>query len=860
MQADDSRTSHCFLKRDVSPVQKLLAAVVCLCALQVAGAAQPTAPAFSEQPAVKAAGGNVSIRFALSAPTDVEVAVISAEGQVVRHLAAGVLGGPNEPPAPLKPGLAQELVWDGKDDAGNPVPGTRAPLSVRVRAGMSMKFGRIIGTSPYTGDLGSFGNGIAVSSNGAVLLRLSANTGFHCERPWQLREFDAAGTYRRTLLPYPSSLPPDKAQGCRTIDAGDGLLTPAQRSALYPVFCSFGDELCNRVVDEQAVFADSRNGRLLFYRLDGSGALRTVPMRFAQERSDAFRDCMSAPQMALSPDGRFAYYSGVAHRPYPKANKPSDIDPAYPQGRIYRQDLTRTNAPPERFFDLTLPDWEQAKYWLPSVHNNRTAASGIDVAANGNLYVCDLVNQEVAEVAPDGRLLSRTKVPWPDKVLVARSGAFYVLSLSVSEMAPEFRAGAATLLKVVGRGAEGKVVARLPLKGVPPNSLALVDAGPTSSIWLGGERQLVRVEDQGETLVSATGNLLNSNTNAIDFVCYGDVDAEAEKVYVTSGVGPIWGFDGNTGAGGRLAIGGVDLAVGPQGSLHVWSGWHGHVIRYDRNLSPLNIPGTANNRYDASFVEGRMGRGQSVPGMDVDAQGRVYAMVDRDGPSQVIVFDLNGKLVSFGREIRQEKGKGVAIVPGAESFPALIDGLSRPDSCVRLDRAGNIYLMRRELAKDHVPPTGFAKENAYLLATGTICKFGPQGGEFTKGGEAKGLLRRYRAACGPISGTWASTGSCCTCARPRFDVDDYGRLYVPNSMTYKVTLLDNADNPILVFGGYGNWDAQGPQSAEPKPEIPLGWPVFACATDKAIYVGDTLNHRVVRADKQWAAEAVCKLP
>jgi hypothetical protein len=95
--------------------------------------------------------------------------------------------------------------------------------------------------------------------------------------------------------------------------------------------------------------------------------------------------------------------------------------------------------------------------------------------------------------------------------------------------------------------------------------------------------------------------------------------------------------------------------------------------------------------------------------------------------------------------------------------------------------------------------------------------------------------------------------------RPRFDVDAYGRLYIPHGVTYKVTLCDNADNEILAFGGYGNWDAQGPASVEPKPEIPLGWPIFAGASDRFIYVGDGLNHRVVRVDKQFAAAETCEV-
>ena len=102
---------------------------------------------------------------------------------------------------------------------------------------------------------------------------------------------------------------------------------------------------------------------------------------------------------------------------------------------------------------------------------------------------------------------------------------------------------------------------------------------------------------------------------------------------------------------------------------------------------------------------------------------------------------------------------------------------------------------------------------------------------------------------------------------PRFDVDDFGRVYIPNAITYTVSVRDNADNEIARFGGYGNYDAPGgpsisigAQTKDAKPQaaapIPLGWPVTAGASDRHIYVGDCLNHRVVREDKKWAVEKV----
>ena len=88
-------------------------------------------PAFTKKPAATRAGDKTKIEFAVDRSTDVEVAVLGADGKVVRHLAAGVLGGRNDPPAPLKPGLAQSLEWDGCDDLGKPAAG--GPLTVRVR-------------------------------------------------------------------------------------------------------------------------------------------------------------------------------------------------------------------------------------------------------------------------------------------------------------------------------------------------------------------------------------------------------------------------------------------------------------------------------------------------------------------------------------------------------------------------------------------------------------------------------------------------------------------------------------------------------------------------------------------------------
>jgi hypothetical protein len=102
--------------------------------------------------------------------------------------------------------------------------------------------------------------------------------------------------------------------------------------------------------------------------------------------------------------------------------------------------------------------------------------------------------------------------------------------------------------------------------------------------------------------------------------------------------------------------------------------------------------------------------------------------------------------------------------------------------------------------------------------------------------------------------------SSCRCKTPRFDLDDYGRLYIPNPLTCSVRVCDNEGNVMAVFGAYGNHDSDGPKSRVPVPEIPLICPMGVAASDNHIYVADEINRRVVRVDCTFAAQAVCEMP
>ncbi len=825
----------------------------------------PTAsaePRFATPPKVTRSGEGWEISFAVNQSTDVEVAVLDRDGKVIRHLAAGVLGGKNPPPQPLQVGLDQHVAWDGKNDDGEKVATDDA--QVRVSAGTKVRFGRLIGSSPYTGSVAVMPyrapvNGLVTDEQGNLHVLMMSEVGSHGNSgkwPWQLRKFDSQGTYQRTLLPYPPSTKAAQASGYILLPTNDKRFVPANQSSLYPVFATFGNEIVPRLSAGRVVFVHSETRELNFFSLDGSNKLQTVPMWPATSK-------LKCPnwidiQVALSPDGNTAYYSNVAGLPY-DGKKPADIDAEWPQGRVYRQDLTTAGSVPTTLFDLTLPDFSKNPYWMPSAWDKKSASAGIDTDAQGNVLVCDLVNQQIVEISPAGKLLSSTPVPWPDKVLVARkTGDLYVVSRKVS------RGGlpAATLTKISGRGTDAKVVSTLELAGIIGAGHTLDESGQTPVLWLAGPRDqqnqhesgaLMRVEDRGNKLVITGDQFLNRDAQAITFVSYTDADREAELIYVTRSGGTVWRFNGITGEGGPLPFKAADLAIGPRGEIYTLGtvgSWEGPIARYTRDLKPIQSATADANTY--GYVSNRAGRGISICGLDVDTQGRVFATYGSN-ECHVRVFDTQGALVDFPRQVDDLRGKG--------KVPVAITGVTGFGGSLRVDRAGNIYLLQGGVPSKTAVPAGFDGDEAWQHAVGTIYKFPPSGGEINSANNkvksVSGAVAQY-VGCGSVS-QWRAAGSC-VCTKPRFDVDDFGRLYIPNAITFSVSMRDNADNEIVQFGDYGNFDCQGAGSIESQPAIPLGWAISASATDKHIYIGDCLNHRLVRVDKQFAAAAIIKLP
>jgi hypothetical protein len=186
-------------------------------------------------------------------------------------------------------------------------------------------------------------------------------------------------------------------------------------------------------------------------------------------------------------------------------------------------------------------------------------------------------------------------------------------------------------------------------------------------------------------------------------------------------------------------------------------------------------------------------------------------------------------------------------------------------SGIKFDPAGNIYVGSTIKAPDRITIPGFENDEFSMnLFSGSIIKYAAS--DTNKSvvwsnkttGTAVGALKVYPQAYGTFTGGGTST-NCCFCNSPRFDLDPYGRLYIPNSSTGKITIADNEGNTILTFGEYGNVDCRGglPGSIGEiysAPSIPIAWPVSVAATEDYIYVGDYINARIVRVQKTYSVD------
>ena len=350
-------------------------------------------------------------------------------------------------------------------------------------------------------------------------------------------------------------------------------------------------------------------------------------------------------------------------------------------------------------------------------------------------------------------------------------------------------------------------------------------------------------------------------------------------------------YDGKTGALDKTwpDIGMDMMDFGPDGLLYARIGSYGkHVARFDRfgkvvsflkGVMPkkgyYELPDYL-NKYNDPFTVISYGTGGS------NVQQKGFAVSPANGDIYVHIQYVDpGWAAANCKEWKKDMALIAVFAPdGSLKCANAIPGVPATSHGLRVDRWNNVY----KGVNDHVPAgqklfEGLAAQPpgrpgwGEMPAAGAIVKF--RGGSFPVGAfkdlkeNAAGVkldLFRANGGCVAEGALWAYGGvsplggSACSCPHSLFDVDPYGRSFLPQAYTFSVVVLDGNGNKVLRIGRYGNADSQGPKSAVPEPEIGFAWVRGVSATDRALYALDYGNRRILKARLSYAAEETVPVP
>jgi hypothetical protein len=788
------------------------ATITCLSAVLVSSLAAAGEVGFAAKPAAKKINGKTKITFAVSAPTDVEVSVLDARGRIARHLAAGMLGAKTPPPAPLKPGLRQEIHWDGRDDSGRPVLSERSEsngFKVRVRLGVGVEFDGFFGENRlYAEDL------LGMSADDRGNFHVLSGRGGHAA-VLNMRSFSLAdGKYVRTLIPIPATT--------ETSGLSPKLFAPVPGGHPHPE--NFNSNL--------PCFLPLFNGP----------------------------HCYQGPvRMSVNTDSK-----GFIH---------------IKRGKLHYGVHCETGA------IVIRPAADPKLLWPGQCRDGK-----------GRKLVCSAKEGAIRVLDASGKEAGRIKVASPSRVAVnPKTGCIYVLSITNSKRG---WGGWTATRKLYKFSPDGRQLASidLPKRGLGGH-IAVGGTKDRLALWVAvgicrGNKwkmtvykptYLLRVEDAGGKL-AMTEHDVRFGGQRLDYVTRLAVHPETDDVVARGLAGETATFEGLTGKRKKVPFKDcTDMAVGLDGNWYVVTRYNftGPIERYDRSWKPLPVPGgSAKKPQVGGYVQARMGSGFGTFGLDVDHKGRIFslqqphwktftgffmAVIGPDGRAEDFPRMKSNKFLKARKDIKSAFWGPTSVYVGG----------------VGVDWKGNVYLGAKARPKSHKPPPGFGRSKSYNQLVGSVVRVGPAGGAATMAksppAAKKGIIaRKYYHKAGDVflegatkiypglgimAGAPGLGPSTCCCRQPMFDVDPWGRIWMPNAATYSVQVVDNEGNLITRFGKYGNADSRGDVEGSPvrTPKIPFGWPEAVGVSYKAVYVADVASRRVVRLKKTYKAAETCAL-
>ncbi len=848
---------------------------------------------FTKPPtAGRTAEGKVKIAFALDRETDVEVSILDADGKVVRHLVAGVLGAKAPPPAPLKVGLSQELEWDGEDDYGGAARG--GPFKIRVRAGMGVKLEKIAGGDPYAfyskesgeGDHFQWGlTGLEAKPDGNVYVM--GNTHFYGAQV--IRQYDAAGNYVKTVFPPPAGKSVEEVKGWGVNVREDGTFTLKNGEQWKSCFMGTA-QIGGGYGKILATLAPSPAPDKLVLQMPPSW-FATVGTIYVEAGTDGtLKDYKPSPffggaalppenrlrgpcYAALSPDRKHLYVSGI-HSFQRKQGwgriESVDTTGYWRDGQVWRLDLATREM--SVFFALdekTLPNGMDARLTSPICDQNyinpAAALHGVAVDPAGRVFVCDRLNKRVVVLDAEGKQLAELPVEYPDAVGVnPKSKTVYVTTRYGGYDAK----GRLELLKFndwsKDRTPSAKLLVQDHIGRKPQGSkVAVIEHDGQVLVWVAYTTLPVRIfRDTGNGFEMTKDFYESGQKQRCLDLCHMQVDWMTEDVYFADGsarcfrivnwedpvfelcldgdrIGKAKGGAQDSSEDGHLLAAGLALDVRNRYLYaHITRPYDGRVRRYEltRNgaLKPAPV-GTSDNLVTTTY-SGRWGfSGLKTRGMAVAPDGGLGVLGSPDSYTGCIDY------------WRPDKNK----TPWQRT-PFDASGEKGPiRGGIRFDPRGNLYVGWNDKQAMDLPASYRQERDAIAR----IYKYAPTGS--LKSGclyptpPAK-PAKVYDVRLSPLPAFYQS---------PRFGVDGYGRIYYPSGIESRVGIIDNEGNSILTLGTWGNRDSMGGLEGDlvPTKDVPLSCPNSVDATDEYIYVADMTNIRLLRLRKTFAAAETAKI-
>jgi hypothetical protein len=542
----------------------------------------------------------------------------------------------------------------------------------------------------------------------------------------------------------------------------------------------------------------------------------------------------------------------------------------------------------------------------------------LDVAcdAKGNVYVADSGNNRVQIFAPSGAFVRSLPTPSPKRLAVnPKTGDVYVTC-------PLGKASsyAIELARISGgKNPTRKALAKRLRSPYFEELLAADFSGDVPVIWLAtGSNRLERYEDRDGKLAKTADSVCSPapgwggwNSDA----WHGEIvaDPHRNQLYVRSGPWlRVVGADGRVidriGCGHRKrkhsdkpVIG--QIAPAPDGALVMRLSNNGKFLtRYDPDTKKyVGFPANPNqdkwkNRYPGVSIPNHADPRGWADQMGVGPNGDLYvpsgSLIESDyaalkkagmafpdnslhkpgfntphSANLLKVFSKDGKL------------KCISALPGMMHTQG-----------IRIGRNGEVYAV---MPCKPVDSKG---------AGGTLIKFDSRLDRFpvgriqgTWGPPATGKITHRWGAHTPnhkvhienvawdYHGVMPVAFGTCQCPHSLFSLDGFDRVFLPAAHKCAVDILDSNGNVVLSVGGYGNADCRGedspvvdPETGELRPrrkddpedlksplaELGIRFLHPNCTTvdDRALYINDMGNERIVRALLTYRIEVLLKLP